>query len=97
MNRGKKVNPRRRPASQADVERAKRTAVSQAINQTQAIVFLALLDKEGWDREQLLKLWHEVGGCLGQHCPGLYQTAGYHRHPAAGIRDRPACLKGDRF
>lgn len=60
MNRGKKVNPRRRPASQADVERAKRTAVSLAISQTQAIVFLALLDKEGWDREQLLKLWHEV-------------------------------------
>ena len=57
---GKKVNPRRQPASRADVERAKRTAVSQAINQTQAIVFMALLDKEGWDREQLLKLWREV-------------------------------------
>lgn len=57
---GKKVNPRKRPASQADVDRAKRTAVSQAINQTQAIVFIALLDKEGWDRGQLLKLWHEV-------------------------------------
>lgn len=61
MKSNKKVNPRRRPASQADVERAKRTAVSLAISQTQAIVFLALLDKEGWDREQLLKLWHEVG------------------------------------
>lgn len=60
MKSNKKVNPRRRPASQADVERAKRTAVSLAISQTQAIVFLALLDKEGWDREQLLKLWHEV-------------------------------------
>lgn len=45
--RGKKVNPRKRPASQADVDRAKRTAVSQAINQTQAIVFIALLDKGG--------------------------------------------------
>lgn len=60
MKSNKKVNPRR-PASQADVERAKRTAVSLAISQTQAIVFLALLDKEGWGREQLLKLWHEVG------------------------------------
>lgn len=58
--RGKKVNPRRQPASRADVDRAKQTAVSQAINQTQAIVFMALLDKEGWDRDQLLKLWHEV-------------------------------------
>lgn len=57
----KKINPRRRPASQADVDRAKRTAVAQAINQTQAIVFLALLDKEGWNREQLRKLWREVG------------------------------------
>lgn len=24
-------------------------------------MFLALLDKEGWDREQLRKLWREVG------------------------------------
>ncbi|WP_298034350.1 hypothetical protein [uncultured Dysosmobacter sp.] len=56
-----KVNPRRQPASRADVERAKLTATSIAIRQTQAIVFLTLLDKEGWERAQLVKLWHEVG------------------------------------
>lgn len=56
----KKVNPRRKPATQADVERAKRRAVELAIRQTQAIVFSALSDKEGWDAEQLRRLWREV-------------------------------------
>ena len=58
--KSKKVNPRRQPATKADVERAKRSAVAKAIRQTQAIVFSALTDKEGWDAEQLLKLWREV-------------------------------------
>lgn len=56
----KKVNPRRKPANQADVERAKRRAVDLAVRQTQAIVFSALADKEGWDAGQLAKLWREV-------------------------------------
>ena len=58
--KSKKVNPRRQPATKADVERAKRSAVAKAIRQTQAIVFSALADKEGWDAEQLMKLWWEV-------------------------------------
>ena len=58
--KSKKVNPRRQPATKADVERAKRGAVAKAIRQTQAIVFSALADKEGWDAEQLMKLWWEV-------------------------------------
>ena len=55
-----KVNPRRQPATKADVERAKRRAVALAIRQTQAIVFSALGDKEGWDREQMMGLWEDV-------------------------------------
>ena len=58
--KSKKVNPRRQPATKADVERAKRSAVAKAIRQTQAIVFSALADKDGWDADQLLKLWWEV-------------------------------------
>ena len=58
--KSKKVNPHRQPATKADVERAKRSAVAKAIRQTQAIVFSALADKEDWDAEQLLKLWWEV-------------------------------------
>ena len=42
------------------MERAKRRAVELAIRQTQAIVFSALADKEGWDAAQLMKLWREV-------------------------------------
>ena len=60
MSQKKRVNPRRQPATKADVERAKRSAVAKAIRQTQAIVFSALADKEGWDAEQLMKLWWEV-------------------------------------
>ena len=54
------MNPRRQPATKADVERAKRRAVELAIRQTQASVFSALADKEGWDAEQRRKLWWEV-------------------------------------
>ena len=58
--KSKKVNPRRQPATKADVERAERSAVTTAIRQTQAIMFSALTDKEGWDAGRLLKLWGEV-------------------------------------
>lgn len=60
MSQKKRVNPHRRPATMADVERAKRAAVEQAITQTQAIVFSALADKEGCTPDQMVKLWREV-------------------------------------
>lgn len=56
----KKINPRRRPASQADVEKAKREAQSQAINYAWAIFFTVLRDKEGWGKTRLRRLWDEV-------------------------------------
>lgn len=56
----KKINPRRRPATQADVQRAKDAATADACRVTLAIFFTALLDKEGMDAEQLRRIWHEV-------------------------------------
>ena len=56
----KRINPRRRPATQADVQRAKDTATADACRVTLAIFFTALLDKEGMDAEQLQRIWHEV-------------------------------------
>lgn len=56
----KKTNPRRRPASQADVEKAKREAQSKAINYAWAIFFTVLRDKEGWGKTRLRRLWDEV-------------------------------------
>lgn len=56
----KRVNPRRRPATMADVQRAKDAATADACRVTLAIFFTALLDKEGMDAEQLQRIWHEV-------------------------------------
>lgn len=56
----KRINPRRRPATMADVQRAKDTATADACRVTLAIFFTALLDKEGMDAEQLQRIWHEV-------------------------------------
>lgn len=56
----KRINPRRRPATMADVQRAKDTATADACRVTLAIFFTALLDKEGMDAEQLQRIWREV-------------------------------------
>jgi len=58
--REKKVNPRRRPASQADVERAKRKAQDEAVKLAWSILFTVLRDKEGYDLEDLRRVWDEV-------------------------------------
>lgn len=61
MSKGKKkVNPNRRPATAADVEKAKRQAQSFAIDTAWAIFFTAMRDKEGWGVKRLRRLWDEV-------------------------------------
>lgn len=61
----KKVNPRRRPATMADVERAKDEATASVCRVTLAIFFTALLDKEGMDAAQLQRIWREVEALSG--------------------------------
>lgn len=56
----KKVNPRRRPATQADVEKAKRQAQTHAINMVWAVKNTALRDKEGFGYTRLRRVWDEV-------------------------------------
>lgn len=56
----KKVNPRKRPATHADVQKAKRDATSDAISFAWAIMFTCLHDKEGWGRVRLQRLWKEI-------------------------------------
>lgn len=56
----KKINPRRRPATQADVERARDSAVKEAVKCSMAIFFTVLLDKEGADVDILKRVWREV-------------------------------------
>lgn len=59
----KKVNPRRIPASQADVRKAKDKAVEKTLILAKALTFTALLDegiirpedvKRGWDKTNYL-------------------------------------------
>lgn len=56
----KRVNPRRIPATQADVEKAKRQAQMYAINTVWAVFFTALRDKEGFGYKRLRRVWDEV-------------------------------------
>ncbi len=59
MNRKKKVNPRRRPATQADVDRAKNTASDKAIYLAMAIFLTVLVDKFNGS-EYINDVWKEV-------------------------------------
>lgn len=56
----KRVNPRRKPATQADVEKAKRQAQTHAINMVGAVFFTALRDKERFGYTRLRRVWDEV-------------------------------------
>lgn len=59
--RKKKVNPRKRPASMADVERAKGKAMVDSLRLAEVLIFTVLLDKQGFDSDRLLDVWHQVG------------------------------------
>lgn len=56
----KKVNPRRRPATLADVQRAKKEAQDFAITATWAIFYTVMRDKEGYGYKRLRRVWDEV-------------------------------------
>lgn len=56
----KKVNPRRIPASMADVLKAKNDAVPVAISTAYIIMFSVLLDKHNAPVAELRTLWNEV-------------------------------------
>lgn len=60
MSRKKKVNPNRRQATQADVNKAKRKATEDAISATWAIFFTVMRDKEGYGPKRLARLWDRV-------------------------------------
>ena len=56
----KKVDPRRRPATQADVQRAKQKGQEEAVKLAWSILFTVLRDKEGYDLDGLQRVWKEV-------------------------------------
>lgn len=56
----KRVNPNRRPATVADVNKAKREAQDKAVELAWSIFFTVLCDKEGYELEDLQRIWGEV-------------------------------------
>lgn len=56
----KRVNPNRRPASMADVKKAKQQAQDIAVELAWSIFFTVLADKEGYELEDLRRVWNEV-------------------------------------
>ena len=59
-NQSKKINPRRRPASQADVIKAKNDAVNEAVKLAWTILLSVLWDKEHYTPEDMQRVWKEV-------------------------------------
>ena len=55
----KKINPRRRPATWADVERARKEAQDDALHLAMALFLTVLLDKFGGE-EYIGQVWTEV-------------------------------------
>ena len=53
MAKAKKVNPRRRPASMADVRKAKSEATNEAMEAVLYMVLYGLIDKIGYTPEQI--------------------------------------------
>lgn len=56
----KRVNPNRRPATMADVKKAKQRAQDLAVELVWSIFFTVLADKEGYELEDLRRVWNEA-------------------------------------
>lgn len=56
----KKTNPRKRPATMADVERAKAKAQDEAISLAIAVFLTVMVDKFGYDADKLKAVWDEI-------------------------------------
>lgn len=54
----KKVNPRKKPVSAADIEKAKKIAMNNALTLVEAIVFTVLVDKYGLE-DQVFNVWKD--------------------------------------
>lgn len=60
MKKKRKPNPNKHPATQADVNRARKQATHEAVEFAWAIIFSVLADKEGMEYEDLQRIWAEV-------------------------------------
>ena len=56
-----KTNRRKQPATQADVERARAQGRQQGVLDCAVLFLTVLRDKEGFETEDLKRLWSELG------------------------------------
>lgn len=56
----KKINPRRKPCSQADIEKAKKQAEKTTLDMAIAIILSALLDGGFLATEQMYDAWQAI-------------------------------------
>lgn len=82
-----RTNPRRKPATQADVERAKREAKTEATEAAIAIFFTVMLDKHQYTAEMLQSLWSEVNKLSEEITEGRVKISdsGIWRSPTRSI------------
>lgn len=66
----KKVNPRRKPATQADIKRVKKRTTDDALNLAMALMLTVLLDKEGYDKAGIQRVWGNVNDLSGSVAKG---------------------------
>jgi len=59
MTKKKRTNPRRRPATMADVAKAKQDAFAEAVRYAMAIMLTVLVDKFN-GRDYIADVWREV-------------------------------------
>lgn len=55
-----KVNPRRIPATMADVEKAREAGMAEGVSGAIVVFFTVLLDKYGATAENLQELWKHI-------------------------------------
>ena len=59
-SKARKVNPRRKPVSEADLNRAKSSASDQALKLAIAIFLTVLCDDFAFDKEQIQLAWERM-------------------------------------
>lgn len=75
MGKKKRVNPRRQPATMADVKRAKAEAEGNALKTAWSIFFTVLRDKRGFTLDDLRETWEEVERLSGSIAKGYCTVA----------------------
>ena len=56
----KRTSPSKRPATAADIKRAKNEATEATVRKAWSIFFTVLRDKEGYSLEDLIRVWREI-------------------------------------